>query len=131
MVGRGDNRHMGHDPAVDAYLAAQPEPHRSTLQAVRDTLHRLVPGLTEGMSYGAPAFLLDGRRLAGLVGYARHLSYLPHSGSVIGALGGELAGYSTSKGALKFAVDEPLPEAIVQKLLDARRAELDEDPAGR
>jgi uncharacterized protein YdhG (YjbR/CyaY superfamily) len=39
-------------------------------------------------------------------------------------LGDEVAGYSTSKGALKFPVDEPLPRELVTVLVSQRRAEI-------
>lgn len=49
-----------------------------------------------------------------------HLSYLPHSGAVFPQLTDELKGYSTSSGALRFGIDEPLPVALVEKLIAVR-----------
>lgn len=54
-----------------------------------------------------------------------NLSYLPQSGSVLASLGAEVAGYDTSKGALRFAVDTPLPRSLVEKLVAARLEEID------
>ena len=54
-----------------------------------------------------------------------HLSYLPHSGSVLAQLDDEVAGYETSKGSLKFAVDKPLPKRLVKKLITTRMRELE------
>jgi uncharacterized protein YdhG (YjbR/CyaY superfamily) len=109
---------------IDDYLEALDEPTRSTLRALRATLRDLLPHAEECLAYGAPAFKVDGKTIAGFAAYKHHLSYLPHSGSVLASLGDELAGYATSKGALKFAVDTPLPRSLVEKLVAARLREL-------
>ncbi len=62
----------------------------------------------------------DRRRFAA---FKSHLSYLPHSGSVIPQLAEETAAYTSTKGSLHFPVDEPLPEGLVRKLLEVRMAE--------
>jgi uncharacterized protein YdhG (YjbR/CyaY superfamily) len=111
---------------IDDYLEALDEPKRSTLRALRATLHDLLPHAEEGLAYGAPAFKVDGKTIAGFAAYEHHLSYLPHSGSVLASLGDEVADYATSKGALKFAVDTPLPRSLVEKLVTARLRELGE-----
>jgi uncharacterized protein YdhG (YjbR/CyaY superfamily) len=109
---------------IDDYLDALDEPKRSTLRALRAMLHDLLPHAEECLAYGAPAFKVDGKTVAGFAAYKDHLSYLPHSGSVLVSLGGEVADYATSKGALKFTVDTPLPRSLVEKLVAARLQEL-------
>lgn len=108
---------------IDDYLSTLDEPKRSTLGRLRDTIVALVPNAEQGISYGVPAFRLEGKTIAGFAAFKHHLSYLPHSGRVIGRLERETERYTKTKGALHFAVDEPLPEALVKKLLDARMAE--------
>lgn len=110
---------------IDEYLAGLDEPKRSTLTALRDTIVELRPDAEPAMAYGAPAFRVGGKAVAGFAAYQNHLSFLPHSGEVLTALAAELDGYECSKGALKFPVDEPLPKALVQKLIDARLREID------
>jgi uncharacterized protein YdhG (YjbR/CyaY superfamily) len=109
---------------VAEYLASVDEPARSTLAALRAVLLRLLPDAEEGIAYGAPAYRVGGKVIAGFSASAKHLSYLPHSGAVLAGLGDAVAGYSTSKGALRFPLDEPLPETLVEQLVAARRAEL-------
>lgn len=109
---------------IDAYLASVPEPQRTTLGTLRATLRSVLPTAEEGMAYGAPAFRVEGKAVAGFAAYERHCSYLPMSGSVLTTLADEVAGYETSKGALKFPVDAPLPKALVTKLVAARQAEI-------
>jgi uncharacterized protein YdhG (YjbR/CyaY superfamily) len=108
---------------IDEYLAALDEPKRTTLTSLRDTILALVPDAEQCISYGLPAFRLRGKTIAGFAAFKNHLSYLPHSGSVIPQLAKETAAYTSTIGSLHFPVDEPLPEALVQKLLDMRMAE--------
>jgi len=106
---------------VDRYLASLEEPKRATLEALRRTILEVVPDAEQTISYGVPAFRLDGKVVAGFAAFKHHLSYLPHSGSVFPELGDALSGYTTSSGALRFPVDRPLPKALVRKLIAVRR----------
>ncbi len=109
---------------VDAYLQQIEEPKRSTLEHLRRTILEIVPDAEECISYAAPAFRVRGKVVAGFAAFKNHLSYLPHSGSVLPELADELAAYRTSSGALQFAVDEPLPRALVEKLIAVRMRQL-------
>ncbi len=108
---------------VDDYLAGVEEPKRSTLQRLRETILEIVPEAEEGISYGVPAFRLEGKVIAGFAAFKKHLSYLPHSGSVFPALDDDLAPYKTSRGALQFPIDSPLPKPLVGRLLRVRIAQ--------
>jgi len=109
---------------VDDYLSSVEEPKRSTLEAVRRSILRVVPDAEECISYGVPGFRLDGQTVAGFAAFKDHVSYLPHSGWVLGQLTDELAGYQTTKGALHLAPDEPLPDDLVRRLVETRLQEL-------
>ena len=109
---------------IDVYLAALDEPKRSTLEQLRTVILEVVPDAEQGLAYGAPAFKIGGRTVAGFAAYKNHLSYLPHSGSVLAELGDAVAGYETSKGSLKFAIDQPLSKGLVVMLIAARMREL-------
>jgi uncharacterized protein YdhG (YjbR/CyaY superfamily) len=109
---------------IDRYLAALDEPKRSTLEALRTSILEIVPEAEQGISYGTPAFKVQGKAVAGFAAFKSHLSYVPHSGSVLASLQDDTAPYETSKGSLKFAVDKPLPKRLVKKLISARMREL-------
>jgi uncharacterized protein YdhG (YjbR/CyaY superfamily) len=109
---------------VDEYLAALDEPKRGTLERLRITILGIVPEAEQCVSYGMPAFRLDGKVIAGFAAFKNHLSYFPHSGSVLPELADDLAAYTTSKGTLQFAVDKPLPKALVKKLIVVRQRQL-------
>ena len=108
---------------VDRYLEALEEPKRGTLEALRRSILKVVPEAEQGMSYGMPAFKVEGRTVAGFAAFKHHLSYLPHSGSVLATLADDVAAYETSKGSLRFPVDKPLPSQLVEKLVRARMRE--------
>jgi uncharacterized protein YdhG (YjbR/CyaY superfamily) len=82
---------------IDAYLAKVDEPKRSTLQRLRRTILEVIPDAEEGISYGLPAFRVQGKVVAGFAAFKNHLSYLPHSGSVFPELEADLADYKTTK----------------------------------
>lgn len=108
---------------MDEYLAGVPEPARSTLNKVRAMIRAAAPaGTTEGISYGIPAFKYDGP-LVGFAAFKSHCSFFPWSGAVVEALKNDLKGYETSKGTIRFAVDKPLPAALVKKLVKTRLAD--------
>jgi uncharacterized protein YdhG (YjbR/CyaY superfamily) len=109
---------------IDDYLATLDEPKRQTLAALRATILRIVPDSEQCISYGMPAFKVHGKAVAGFAAFARHLSYFPHSSTVLAELGDQLAGYTTSRGTLRFAVDEPLPDQLVEQLIDIRLREI-------
>jgi len=109
---------------VDAYLAGLDEDQRGTLEELRRSILEVVPDADQCISYGMPAFKVHGKLVAGFAAFKSHLSYLPHSGSVLAQLGDDLAGYQTTKGSLHFAPDTPLPNALVNKLIATRMQEL-------
>jgi uncharacterized protein YdhG (YjbR/CyaY superfamily) len=109
---------------IDRYLAGVDEPKRSTLEALRESILEILPEAAQGISYGVPAFKVNGKAVAGFAASKNHLSYMPHSGSVLATLEDDTAPYETSKGSLKFAVDKPLPKQLVKKLVSARMREL-------
>jgi uncharacterized protein YdhG (YjbR/CyaY superfamily) len=110
---------------VDAYLADLEEPKRATLETLRRTILEIVPDAEQVISYRVPAFRVDGQTVAGFAAFKDHLSYLPFSGSVLPQLANELGGYTMTKSALHFPVDQPLPKALVEQLIRARFAEVD------
>ena len=109
---------------VDEYLAAAPEPQRSTLTRLRSDLRALLPEAIETISYGMPAFKQGGKAIAGYAYFKAHCSYFPHSGTVLPAIGDDLAGYEWTKGTLKFPVDQPLPVTLLRNLVETRLDQL-------
>jgi uncharacterized protein YdhG (YjbR/CyaY superfamily) len=105
---------------IDDYLASLGEPHRSTLETLRRTIMDIVPEAEEVISYGMPGFRLEDKVVAGFAAFKGHLSYFPHSGSVLSAMKKDVKSYHAAKGTLRFAIDTPLPRPLVEKLLAVR-----------
>jgi uncharacterized protein YdhG (YjbR/CyaY superfamily) len=109
---------------IDSYLATVDEPKRTTLEELRRSILAVIPDAEQCISYGMPAFKVGGKTVAGFAAFKNHLSYLPHSGSVLEKLGADLVSYEGTKGSLHFAIDEPLPRGLINKLVNTRMREL-------
>ena len=107
----------------EEYLAALSEDKRAALEQLRETIRAAAPGAEERISYGLPAFRLDGRMLVGYGATAKHCAFYLMSSATVESHQRVLQGYDTSKGTIRFQPDEPLPADLVQKLVDARIAE--------
>jgi uncharacterized protein YdhG (YjbR/CyaY superfamily) len=107
---------------VEEYIAAVPEPARSTLQKVRAAIRSVVPAeSTEIISYGIPA-VKHKKVLVWYAAFSDHCSLFP-TASVIKTFKKELKDFQVSKGTIHFPVDRPLPSALLKKMVKARIAE--------
>ena len=107
---------------IDEYLAALSDDKRVALEKLRKNIRAAAPKAEECISYGIPAFRLDGRLLVGFGGAANHCAFYPGAYPVA-AHKDELKDYDTSKGTIRFQADKPLPVSLVRKLVKARIAE--------
>ncbi len=111
---------------IDAYLAEVAEPQKSTLEQLRRSILKAAPDAEQCISYRCPAFRENGEVVAGFAAFRNHNAYLPHSGSVLGRLGADISGYEQTVSSLHFALDQPLPDELVAKLVQAKRGVLGE-----
>ena len=108
---------------IDEYLAAVKGEKRAALDKLRKTIRGIVPKAEECISYGIPAFRLDGNIVAGFAATKKGCSYFPFSGSTLGSLAEEVEDYEQTKSSLHFDPAAPLPATLVRKLIKARIAE--------
>ena len=102
---------------VDEYLAKVPEPQRTTLAKVREVIQSVLPAAaTEVISYRIPCVKYKGM-LVGYAAFTDHCSLFGMSSTLLGPLREDLKNYSTSKGTIRFAIDKPLPAALIKKLV--------------
>jgi len=108
---------------IDGYLAALSADRRAALEELRKIIRAAAPKAEECFSYGLPAFCQDGRPLVAFSASAGHCSLFPMNGHTVAAHKAELKGYETSKGTIRFQPADPLPAALVRKLVKARITE--------
>ena len=107
---------------IDEYLARVGPEQRAALQKLRETIRSAAPGAEECISYGLAAFRLNGPLVA-FGATPNHCAFYPMSGTLLEGFRDELAGFSTSKGTIRFQPDCPLPGRLVRRIVKARVAE--------
>ena len=107
---------------IDEYLGALNDDQRTALEKLRKTIQAAAPKAEECISYGLPAFRLNGLLVA-FGAATNHSAFYPMSASTIADHKKDLKGYDTSKGTIRFPAGKPLPATLVRKLVKARIAE--------
>ena len=110
--------------SVDAYLASLPAEQRKALERLRRQVSRLVPHAVETISYGMPTFKLGDRSLLWYAGWKAHCSVYPLTDSFSASHADALKGYQRTRGSLHFTPVAPLPEPLVEEMVNARLADL-------
>jgi uncharacterized protein YdhG (YjbR/CyaY superfamily) len=105
----------------DEYLSALSPEKRAALEKLRKAIRSAIPKAEECISYGIPAFRLQGKFLIAYAAAANHCAFYP--GSTVQALKRELKDYDISKGTIRFSTEKPLPDSLVRKLVRLRVAE--------
>lgn len=106
---------------VDHYIAMAPEEARAKLVQMRSIILKAAPKAEESISYMMPAYKLSGV-LVYFGGYKKHIGFYP-TASGIENFKQELEGYVTSKGAIQFPLDKPLPAKLITQIVKFRAIE--------
>jgi uncharacterized protein YdhG (YjbR/CyaY superfamily) len=109
---------------IDEYLARVTAEQRVALEKVRQSIRKVAPEAEECISYGIPAFRLNGRSLVFFGAWADHCSFYPGSSATLKKFRNDLKDFERSKGTIRFSPQKPLPAALVKKLVKARMADL-------
>jgi uncharacterized protein YdhG (YjbR/CyaY superfamily) len=109
---------------VQTYLKSLPPNARRRLGEVRALIRGSAPGAVEGFSYGIPGYRLDGKPLVWYAAFKEHTSLYPMTEAIRRAHAEQLQGYKTARGTVQFPLADPLPAALVKRLIKARLAEL-------
>lgn len=100
--------------AVQAYIDSFPEPAKSKLLEMRSIIRAAVPEAEECISYGMPAIRLN-KVLVYYAAWKTHIGFYP-TAAPLNAFASAISVYKSSKGAVQFPLDQPLPEALITKM---------------
>jgi len=98
------------------------EDKRAALERLRKIIKAAAPKAEESIGYQIPIFRLNGM-LVGFASGKNHCAFYPCNGAAVETFKNELKNYETSKGAIRFQADKPLPVALVRKIVKTRIAE--------
>ena len=87
---------------------------------MRKRILEVIPNAEEVVSYGMPAFKVEGVIVAGLLANKKQVGYYPFSGGILHLFPKELANFTTTKSAIHVPVDKPLSKTLISKLVKAR-----------
>lgn len=104
--------------SVDEYIAQCPEEVRPILEKIRATIKKAAPKAEERISYQMPGYFLNGQ-LVWFSARPHHIGFYPTPAG-IDAFQKEFARYRTTKGAAQFPLDEPIPYALITKVVRYR-----------
>jgi uncharacterized protein YdhG (YjbR/CyaY superfamily) len=114
---------------VEDYLAALPQDARATLEKIRKAIKAAAPKATEVISYQMPMYKHHGM-LVGFAAFKDHCSLFPGA-EPLAIYKDELKAYKTSKGTIRFPIGQPLPAALVKKIVKSRVAENEKRAAAK
>ncbi|MCB0102243.1 MAG: DUF1801 domain-containing protein [Anaerolineales bacterium] len=102
--------------SIDEYIAACPPESQDYMRQIRALIKMLAPEAKERISYQIAAFELNGRNFIHFAGWKKHVSLYPvPAGSE--AFERQIAKYVDGKGTVKFALDEPLPSKLIERVI--------------
>jgi uncharacterized protein YdhG (YjbR/CyaY superfamily) len=107
--------------SIDEYIATCPKEIRAILEQLRATIKAAAPQAEEKISYQMPTFFLKGN-LVHFAAHTSHIGFYP-TPSGIEAFKRDLSRYASSKGAVQFPLDQPMPLELISKIVKFRVAE--------
>ncbi|HWA56994.1 MAG TPA: DUF1801 domain-containing protein [Gemmatimonadales bacterium] len=108
---------------VARYIAALDPGLRPALRHLRKELRASLPGAEEVISYGVPAYKVDGRLVIGFGATRSRCSLYVMSPAVMRTYARALKRFELTKGAVHFPADRGIPLTLLRRLVKARLAE--------
>ncbi|WP_066307091.1 iron chaperone [Bacillus sp. FJAT-29814] len=106
---------------IDEYILEYPKEVQEILKTIRRVIKEAAPNAVEKISYQMPTFVLNGN-LVHFAAFKNHIGFYP-TPSGINAFKQELTGYKTSKGAIQFPLEKPIPYELISQIVKFRVAE--------
>lgn len=106
---------------VDDYISRFPAEVQKILERIRETIRQAVPGAEEKISYGIPAYHLK-CDLVYFAAFKKHIGFYPTSSGVRNFTK-ELSGFETSKGTVRFPLEQLIPLKLIARIAKFRAEE--------
>jgi uncharacterized protein YdhG (YjbR/CyaY superfamily) len=103
---------------IDEYIASAPKNVQRLLADIRAAVRKAAPSATEKISYRMPTFYYNGN-LVHFAAYEHHIGFYATPSAIV-EFADELRKYHTSKGAIQFPIDEPLPLKLIARIVKFR-----------
>lgn len=103
---------------IDDYIKSYPADSQKILQKIRHLIQATAPEAKEKIGYGIPTFTYHGN-LVHFAAYQHHIGFYPGA-EAIEVFAGDLKAYTTSKGAVQFPIDQPIPYELIKKITEFR-----------
>eukprot|EP00456_Euglypha_rotunda_P067371 TRINITY_DN58344_c0_g1_i2.p1 TRINITY_DN58344_c0_g1~~TRINITY_DN58344_c0_g1_i2.p1 ORF type:complete len:126 (-),score=15.32 TRINITY_DN58344_c0_g1_i2:16-393(-) len=112
--------HLDTPMTIDEYLAAQPEPARSSLLQVRDAIRSALPSASESISYNMPTYKIGTAAVIYFAGWKNHYSLYPIGPAIQLACQTAMAKYKVEKSTIRFPLSAPVPVKLIQRITKLR-----------
>lgn len=100
---------------IDEYILQFSQELQGKLNRIRTVIKEAAPNASEKISYGMPTFYLDGN-LVHFAAFKQHIGFYP-TPSAVDFFKDELKSYKTSKGAIQFPYNKPIPYELIKKIV--------------
>ena len=111
-----DNKVKYH--SIDEYIGLFSSEVQDILTTLRNVIKEAAPEATEKISYQMPTFAMHGN-LVHFAAFKKHIGFYP-TASGVAAFTDKLVAYKTSKGAIQFPIDQPLPYELIREIVRFR-----------
>ncbi len=105
---------MSKATSIDEFIAQYPKEVQAVMHKIRQTIQKAAPEAKEKISYGIPTFTLHGN-LVHFSAYEKHVGFYPGA-ALVADFADELKPYETSKGTVRFPINQPIPYDLIAKM---------------
>ena len=108
---------------IDEYIDQFPKEVQLLLESVRLAIRQIAPEGVETISYAIPTFKIKGKNLVHFAAFKNHIGFYPSPSAII-HFEENIKTYVHAKGSIRFPIKDPLPLALIQKMVQFRMAEI-------
>lgn len=109
--------------SIDLYIESFSKEVQEKLYTLKNAILEIDPNLEQTISYSMPTFKLNKKNLVHFSAYKNHIGFYPTPSAIL-KFSKELSNFVTSKGAIQFPLDKPIPLGLVKKIVKFRVQEV-------